>query len=166
MHAFSLIYAHTKEVLSQSRLINTKQSVCIVFLYKYIKIFQQLCSLVSINRKQNHAVVLGECVRGHNQGWGHFLLSGPSWDPQTHPLDWHHWCVCELEVSWADITLADKGKLYWTKKLTQHVKCWSRVSWAEMKDPWNVLYAQTYFSQMLWNQFLTPQLVSISALLR
>ena len=34
--------------------------------------------------------------------------------------------------------LANISDLYWTKIKTQHVKCWSNVSWAEIKDPRNV----------------------------
>jgi hypothetical protein len=46
-------------------------------------------------------------------------------------------------------------KLYWTK-ITQHVKCWSHVSWAEIKNPWNIPYAQkAYFSQMLCTNLFT-----------
>ena len=49
------------------------------------------------------------------------------------------------------VSIIQEGTIYIRKKKIemQHVKCWSHVSWAELKDPRNVPYAQKcYFFQM------------------
>ena len=53
--------------------------------------------------------------------------------------------------------------IHWTKIWMQHLKCCPYVSWAEIKDPRNVLYAQkAYFSQILYANLFASLLVSIS----